>query len=93
MPNPQMNTAPDGATSSLTVLLPLVTIVPALTAMFADRLSTPANVILIVLDLALVAVTAGCFARGGRGPARAGPPPPPPPNPRDAPGPPPPPPR
>lgn len=63
MPNPQMNTAPDGATSSLTVLLPLVTIVPALTAMFADRLSTPANVILIVLDLALVAVTAGCFAR------------------------------
>ncbi|MEV6570054.1 hypothetical protein [Streptomyces sp. NPDC051577] len=71
MPNPQMNTAPDGATSSLTVLLPLVTIAPALTAMFADRLSTPANVILIVLDLALVAVTAGCFARSAAARAAA----------------------
>ncbi|MFJ9074687.1 hypothetical protein ACIRO3_05465 [Streptomyces sp. NPDC102278] len=71
MPNPQMNTAPDGATSSLTVLLPLVTIMPALTAMFADRLSTPTNVILIVLDLALVAVAAGCFARSAAARAAA----------------------
>ncbi|MFD5931964.1 hypothetical protein ACWGCI_29385 [Streptomyces sp. NPDC054949] len=63
MPNTKTNTAPDGATSALTVLLPLVTVVPALTAMFADRLSTPATVVLIAFDLALVAVTAGCFAR------------------------------
>ncbi|MFF3431608.1 hypothetical protein [Streptomyces sp. NPDC002602] len=71
MPNVKTNTAPDRATSALTVLLPLVTVVPALTAMFADRLSTPATVVLIVLDLALVAVTAGFFARSAAARAAA----------------------
>ncbi|MDJ0385977.1 hypothetical protein [Streptomyces sp. G-G2] len=66
------NTAPAhgfSATPALTALLPLVTVLPALTAMYADRFNTTVTVMLIAVDLALIAATAGCV--GASSAARA----------------------
>ncbi|MFC9295125.1 hypothetical protein ACFTWH_18735 [Streptomyces sp. NPDC057011] len=62
-PKASHETAATPATHSFTALLPVIAILPALTAMFADRLSTAAWVVLMVTELALIATTGALAAR------------------------------
>ncbi|MFG2296419.1 hypothetical protein [Streptomyces sp. NPDC048603] len=50
-------------TDSFTALLPVAAILPALTAMFADRLGTAAWAVLMVAELALIAAIGAHAAR------------------------------
>ncbi|MET9963513.1 hypothetical protein ABZ128_31325 [Streptomyces sp. NPDC006326] len=50
--------------NSCTALIPLTAGLPALTALFADRLGTAAWVTLVVVELALIAAMAALATRG-----------------------------
>ncbi|WP_329492766.1 hypothetical protein [Kitasatospora herbaricolor] len=54
--------APARATTALPALVPFTVILPALTALFADRLATPATIALIGADLAFIAATGALVA-------------------------------
>ncbi|MFF2041079.1 hypothetical protein ACFVVX_11665 [Kitasatospora sp. NPDC058170] len=51
------------AVTPLTAVLPLAVGLPALTAVFADRLGTPATAALAAVDLALIAAVGALAAR------------------------------
>ncbi|MEU7605363.1 hypothetical protein AB0B78_19365 [Streptomyces sp. NPDC040724] len=51
------------AAHSLTLLLPFTALLPALSAMFADRFSTAGWVVMVTVELALIATTSALAAR------------------------------
>ncbi|MFI9332030.1 hypothetical protein ACIGZJ_31365 [Kitasatospora sp. NPDC052868] len=59
------------AVTPLAAALPLAVGLPALTAVFADRLGTPATAALAAVDLALIAAVGALAARANAGAERA----------------------